>query len=330
MRFLSLFLCCAIVVCSLFFFVPSASAVGIDYNDYVTSVVVDGDNDRVTVSLPLDQFFWRVSWGDQYVDYEGISFSHTYYAENNYFLSCNSPQIDVSQIPDGTQIYLTYDITELRGMGGYNTPQPYGNIYYSNGESASVALDKTETQYGIFEFTHVLEYNNSSFFFTSVGLNDFSPLPDFTGATAICTLRSCIMEFSISSLLRLQQTTGKTNKILQAVEDAINNPANPEAPQGDSIIQDSIDNENALLNDAKDNWEHAEIIFDSAQTGLTFYAPTFLAVSAMIDSFVGIPFVQTMLQVSLSLGIVAVILSIALNPKNLNRGDSAKGKGGKH
>ena len=246
-------ICVTLLICS---FVLPASAAVLDYNDYITNIQVDGDNDLVSVSFPIDGALFQLedaTTSTRY-DYQGTSLTHYFVTTHRYrlFLYPIYPHsIDYSNIPNDTQttIHLTTSANGMYVDVGRLNARCWFNMYgdhYSDGILFS-APEFFDLYYS-FNFTKPSGATSGNFYY------DFDPLyvsnvngdsQEFT-----ITLKSFEMTFSISSLYRLQQQSGKTNVILKEVEKQL-------ADQGktlDEILQHQQQTNDQLgdLNDKQD------------------------------------------------------------------------------
>jgi len=253
-------LCFVLLLCS--FALPASAAV-LDYNDYITNIQVDGDNDLVSVSFPIDGALFRLedaTTSTRY-DYQGTSFTHYFDTTHRYrlFLYPIYPHsIDYSNIPNDTQttIHLTTSANGMYVDVGRLNVRCWFNMYgdhYSDGVLFS-APEFFDLYYS-FNFTKPSGATSGNFYY------DFDPLyvsnvngdsQEFT-----ITLKSFEMTFSISSLYRLQQQSGKTNVILKEVEKQL-------ADQGktlDEVLQqqqqtnDKLDGIQGGINDTNNKLE---------------------------------------------------------------------------
>lgn len=205
----------------------------IDYNDYVSNIIVDGDNDIVTVSLPtsyagwvayqdLDELVGQGSGTEQW-----FSFS-TY---NQWQIICSFPSggIDLSNIPNGTKVGFGVDLVIQR-----TSQMPYeqsydeeisiiyllkdGSYSYQRIGSSTKTISKYEQTYNINLTTvdYPLEIpNNADSMYLELKVR--SHYGDAGSWNCKCTSKYFNMEMKISSLYRQQQLTGKTNVLLDEV-----------------------------------------------------------------------------------------------------------------
>lgn len=217
-RILVISLCLAAIAAS---FVLPASAAGVDYNDYITNVQVDGDNDVVTVTLPTDDTLFNLydsSW-NHVESYTGSSYELWMDPDNIYNLEVEPFvwRISLDNIPNDTEILMKFYCST---DNSYITPLVYGKVqYYKDGSH----FDHQQYDIGRSPFGEEIKFP----FVMDIpaGADSFSPVILFTDWTVLnagyplnieCT--EMVLNMSISSLYRLQQQTGKTNEILNAVE----------------------------------------------------------------------------------------------------------------
>lgn len=210
-----------------------AFAGGLDYNDYVSNVMVDGDNDLVTVSFPTSYAGWVAyenltdKVGEGAGEIQWFSFS-TY---NQWQIFCNFPtsRIDVSNIPNGTRVGFGVDLVIQRTtyMPTNQSFEEEVNIVYllKDGTTTSQSLGSvTKTRYQ-YEFTYEISLtttdfpleipNNADSMYLEIKIR--SHAGNVGSWTCKCTAQYFDMEMKISSLYRQQQLTGKTNKLLDEV-----------------------------------------------------------------------------------------------------------------
>ena len=210
----------ALLVCAM---VLPASAAVYDYNDYVTNVIVDGDSDLVTVVIPFDSS--RISLYDYnsgHADHvESINALFTVSEGHSYALDLTlyyPDSISLADIPSGTILTIDADVQLMHGFLDVTTVSEKGFFYFYDSDMDRVgtySVDVVST--GFFKWSIELPSYDVSYksFCPGISYDGFVPNEDTTISVSI---NSVTLEFSISSLLRLQQTTGKTNAILSEVE----------------------------------------------------------------------------------------------------------------
>lgn len=221
-RCAAIVLCVAILLCSV---VLPARAAGIDYNDYITDVRVDGDNDIVTVSLPLSSLEWFCYDPDnKYVSGVGGSFTYSFNADGDYLVRIRAPLLDLTNIPSDTVVNLQYEFSLPSGAfvdSGNLTFYNY-NFFYGNSGLITYKSSVGETGPG-FTFSASFTIGSVSGA-TSVQIESrlakFSVFNSSMGDLGPITFstKQFDLVMTISSLYRLQQQTGKTNQLLNEVE----------------------------------------------------------------------------------------------------------------
>lgn len=266
----SLFPCVLVLVLLSSVLIVPARAELIDYNDYVYKVEVVGDQNLVYVKIPADMALVRVYDRDnnytsvyyQYGQTHDIPFEpgRDYRIEVNVFGSRYSDDngLDLSLIPPGTKIVsglgFTFDgNVPAEDWGGMTVAQPRVFYhYYEKGNSnyidgSSVLLDSSNTSWveniAYCSDTHIVKNLDNMYrlciaYFWQPVEWIAEPLP--TGITITDTT----LVFTISSLLRQQQLSGKTNALLKEVEAQL-------AEQGKTLddIRDQMEDVNDKLDE---------------------------------------------------------------------------------
>lgn len=196
-----------------------------NYEDYVTNIEVDGDNDLVTLSLPVSGTEWqvyrggglwlrefgvdRVSWVDE------ANYTYDVYA----YPMGNGVELSLDNIPDNSMLYMSFVSSSIGS--GYNSPTISVQCYYN--DAAGNIISYVQYNHGT---THIDdEYGISVEIDKPAGavtcwlrasFNGYRPLN--VGQTMGVRMKSYELMLSISSLYRMQQEMGKTNEILGEVE----------------------------------------------------------------------------------------------------------------
>lgn len=247
-----------------------ASAAGLDYNDYVSNVMVDGDNDIVSVSFPTSYAGWTayenltdlVGQGDGAVQW--FSFS-TY---NQWQIICNFPSatIDLSNIPNGTKVGFGVDLVIQRTSRmpfSQNYEEEISIIYKLKDGTTSVqslgSVTKTMSASDIFCYINLTSTgvplqipDNADSMYLELKVRSHTGAAEYWACK--CNAQYFDMEMNISSLYRQQQLTGKTNKLLDEVNrqleeqgKTMNDILNGTPEQNDQVggvvgdMEDSID-----------------------------------------------------------------------------------------
>lgn len=214
-----------ILLVGIMVFPASAVSEYLDYNDFITSIDVDGDNDLVTISIPEQYFRIRIyQGGNLFLDQKGgdsgtvALIKDVHY--DIYFMLDGSCKLLLNNIPNNT--VCKYFVVAECDSSGYGTPfvRIVTDYYDSNDKFISSQYKGYENVpiYPDFATPYEFTLNKPSGTYsasTRLYYTDYYPL-DNTNATFYW--HSFQLTFSISSLYRLQQETGKTNAILTRVE----------------------------------------------------------------------------------------------------------------
>lgn len=225
-------LCCLVLLVAMFPVSASAVTDGfLDYNDYITSLYVDGDNDIVTFNLPMN--YWRVTVVDSSGKTVGFSSANRLdvflsadesYRATFYVLNSDS-LLSIENIPSDSTFKFAWTVDSYNnvgyltpyvnlGLGYYNASRQwiyqqtvaYGNEVMSGDFSVEFSLD-VRSGFDVVAVDPFINYNS------------FAPLKDDYFSF---NLNSVSVTVSISSLYRLQEETGKTNELLQLVLEKLN------------------------------------------------------------------------------------------------------------
>lgn len=353
-----------VIVVTLLFFVvafPAGAKIVngrnvLDYNDYVSNAVVDGDKDIVTVTFPdnlyglsMNDYYGRrfevgetvgditVSKSDSINDTVGF-----YYPGGG----VTGTFLDASNIPDGSVISLNtniwidpnYDYT------GENLAQTEVNVdIYAAVEyldSDFNYLSDTDDDYvryatvrsGGHTFTEKstmvinkpagTKYLNIHVRFTVVRVvdGDFFQL--------YFSFNAPKLNMSISSLYRQQEQTGKTNQLL---DDIVNGEVSAKPPANAGVVGGLEDAENALKDNTASGREEAEQVFNESWNLVAAHTSAFLFLGFVIERFMTVGWIKGILTVSLSLGILGFLANIVMITGRNDRGSKSSGhsKGGK-
>lgn len=208
----------------------------LDYNDYISNIAVDGDNDLVTITIPLEysQVFVQESYngGEFHTVGEAIGgrldlILHgtevNSYRVGFYGLS-GSNKLIIDDIPNGTTFTQTYSVSALPDSGIVDTP--YYGVYSSYfNQSGKYIGEKSESLGRVDWFlpqsvTWVLDKPAGTY-----AMNSYVYLRELVYSAADVSvefvMKPLIIQFSISSLYQLQQETKRTNEILDRVEEEL-------------------------------------------------------------------------------------------------------------
>lgn len=337
------------------FVVPASAATVngrtvIDYNDYVSNVKVDGDNDIVTVSLPAYMYGYQKndSTGTEFI--EGVPLGSLSCdptdsindAAGLYFPGglITSTFMDLSNIPDASvfetsgKVWIEFDHTgsNFVDVGYWTSINFYDSSFQFLGvqRTPTRGVQYTEGAY-VFDFEYDVAINKpegavyavTSFIFEVLRTeitNAFTIWFDFDIPT---------LQMSINSLYRLQEQTGKTNKLLDQIA---NGEVTPETPDGAGSVGDLDDVEGSLEDDTAAGRQEADHIFNESWGLVAAHMSGFLFLSNVIERMIGVGWLRGLIVVSLSLGILGFIANIAMimgrNGRDGKDAKSSSGKGG--
>ena len=325
----------------------------IDYNDYISNLKVDGDNDIVTVTFPDDMY------STTQTDINGTSYKRGIIRGDLYMVSnysgdpvvnacVNCPggavgnnYLDLSNIPDGAVFTTTNKVTlDSRSTGSwidfklnYRSRIAYYDEDFKLIEQQSSPLKEKAYDSGIWDYELVYEIafdkpDTAKYCFTYFYFQvaSFAERDDI--AIISYDFEKPKLTMSISSLYRLQEQTGKTNQILGNIEDTLNGEAKPVAPENSESVGDLSDLEDSLTTDTEQGREEAEIVFNESSDIILSHIQGFFFLGMVVEWFMGVGWLRGILTVSLSLGIFAFIVNIASNlGKSIEH--RSKGKAGK-
>ena len=293
-------------------------AAEIDFNYYITNSSISGDDTIVDVSIPIDVFHsiqWRLwnrtngTW-PLLTESFGKSFTYTYSQSLEYALTVapfGTDVLDVRDIPDGTILTFSYTVHGVAYSGESGLPARIGMSYYdANGKSLGFVN-------GAFQTGQFLEDNAVSFTLDKpVGCVSVKPALTFDSFNPIgnntytLTLESVSFRFSIDSLLKLQQETGRTNKILtQIMNGEVPDVTIPGDQSGelDQITDDVVQQQLEII-------EYFQNLIDNFSDTLDGLGESISVFNTLLNVVLNIPFISFLLTASIVLGSVGAFLGI--------------------
>lgn len=324
-----------LLLCVSFLF-PCFASAAVDYNDYISNVVVDGSNDLVTCTIPSNDVHWAVvRSGVNYFSGDGASFvtrqplpamalADIY---SSWFY--NDPLI-LSNIPNQTSISGTYHFDlDFSPASNANLDYNYSLvIHYLDSAGKHLSYDTIVSERYQVPAIGVLGTTFDENFSFSLDKPDGAAFAYFetrfyfyaghTGAVTISgSVSDLTMNMSISSLYRLQQQTGKTNQLLEEVEHqldhAINGDVDSDIPEGGDIVGDLGNLEDNLFDSVSGGLDAADSVFATSSSFLYSLAPAFVFVASMCNDLWSFGPFGNLLQVSLGLGVGAAILGLGFS-----------------
>lgn len=305
----------------------------IDYNDYVTNVSVDGSNDLVYVRFPAElcqiklqtttgwQFLYDVTGGQLNVSNLPTQTFYLYIVPLGAF-----GRLDLSYIPDDTLVKSYYTVSSSGGITG--TPDVLSIEEYFVDET--VDHDSASIIGQVYDSFSYNSSNETSWYVDGEGANNmlfYMRIGPFTlpSHSLSVNFEYFEMEMTISSLLRQQQLTGKTNELLEDIAGYV-----PEVntPEGGEVIGDVGSVEDELMNDVQGGIDEIENSTSSAIGTLSRYATALYCVSWILNQLFTISWVTDLLYVSMGLGVLIVLFNISLTAIAKSGKQSGKSKGG--
>lgn len=330
----ALLLCCMFMM----FFSPAVSAAGVDYKDYISNIEVDGHNDIITITIPAIDQYWTFETGGvvQRFDQGWVDFAPVVGQQYTLQLHPFDGRLNLEDIPNDTIFTAGFTFEFSNTVTYESTYVSCNEQYYS---ASGSWLGQIQNNVGHKTFEGVNTYSITSKFSkdgpysngvtASAGSVDlFLQLYKFTPTASSnyvhFNAQDFTMTFTISSLYELQQTQEKTNELLEAVEDKldqngqkldeiINGEVTPDLPEGSDTVTDLEDAEGALRDDAQAGLDEGTQLQQNVLEILLEYTGAFAIYSRIVGLFTNIPFIYGLLAVSLALGSVSVILSIGVS-----------------
>lgn len=353
-----------LAVCSTLF-VPARAAL-IDYNDYITNVSVDGDNDLVTITIPADMAYFRITKKNAVGEYkyagDGFgSFDYKFETDVDYriwynpfsYIGDGLHGLDLTDIPIGTEITTRFGFN-VDSWYMTDTPLLLCRYYYYEYKETPFLKQQIHKIGNSAEWDNLTDTyttidvkgaNMLALTFEAQGFNFPSEYPAPLGVIAYDT----VMTLKISSLLRLQQATGKTNQILKQVElqlaeqgktlddirdqndtiidqndQIINGQVKPETPDGADRFDDLDDTEAGLRDDSQAGLDTGIEITKNALQIIMQYATAFACAGWIFECFSTLPIFTALLFVSMALGVFGLVVNLAHDVDRAHRVKSAK------
>ena len=123
----------------------------------------------------------------------------------------------------------------------------------------------------------------------------------------------------------IQGSIDDTNENLDEI---INGEVNPQSPDGADDFDDLISSEDALFEEVKQHFKDRESVFDDALSAFKTFRSSLEVILRILNLFLQLEFVRYLFQLSLSLGVLAVILNIGISAvESYTNRPKGKGKG---
>lgn len=232
-----------LAVACVFLLACPAFAEGINYRDYETRVDVDGDNDLVTISIPVDWCEGALVYGTGtlFRQWHGSTFSWDFtdsvmeydklrvyiapfgtafagweydYADGRYLSTNNIPsgatfKVDFAIKLESSDGDISFKSSDFRS---YSVDNSYASFITSSRQSPNPTIDSNN--WLNFSFEGDIPTDSDGWFpFMNVYMNGQT-----SGGIFYFELRSFEIQLSINALYRLNETTQENNALLREVE----------------------------------------------------------------------------------------------------------------
>lgn len=317
----------------------------IDYNDFIVNIVKDGDYDLITADIPVDSLtpFWRL-WGAKseiLIQTSDRCLTFDTSLSTRFMATCmpiHERRISCVDIPYGTPFTVYFDVLPTSDFL-YPVEEGKLDIYYFN--SAGTQLGEQSvgwTSADLYQNSFTTELNipeGAVSFSISITFKWLWPLAGVSQYTLSITKLQ--FDLSISSLLRQEQMTGKTNKLLEQIQtkldDMMNREPEPVEPTWGESAGDAEDKEDQII----DQLDPDKVTNDLADMHLTLvdnlllYTNAFAAISAIWVVLIDLPFIKIILYCSLLFGLLAAFLGMGIavgraSDRHSGRSSGKKGK----
>lgn len=244
-------------------FPVKAYATDFDYTDYIVSDSYQDGMNTLQIRIPIEEFN-DPSWGIYQLQNGSYKFVRRYYGRDldtdmskyvsdtslpfmvDFFAFYDEDYLDLTDIPNGSTLRLEFDITDYNSYG-YPDFNSYWVINYYDANQIKIDTVFTEPVITDFEANSVetvIQKPAGAVYFTcSVVFRGISLAYNFDQIDLRC--HAFVFDLSIEAMQREQQISGKTNELLEAVNDSLN----VTVPGAGDSINDS--------NDAQDRLEQA-------------------------------------------------------------------------
>lgn len=323
--------------------VPASAAGPYDFWDMNPTLTPEGDNTIVSVSIPTDFCDSRIVLGNgttvvgnsviQSIVPANTSAKVRFYPFGYPNSSAYVDSLSLADIPSGTKLSLLFDFYTFPAyINSVFTCDIYyydSNAVYLSTDTQSIIISSDDP----FLFEYVL--NKPVNADRAVIRFEHIDTAQAVEYTIRYELLSASFSMTLNSLLVQQQQTGRTNAILQKVEqqladqgqtlddvlkeqqdtndkldDIINGTVEPSSPAGSGAVDDLIDQEDQLIQDITPGLDDYNDITDTAMNGIGGYIGALMGVSWLIDTFVNVPFIAPLVYLSLALGLTGTVLGI--------------------
>lgn len=238
-----------------------AYAADFDYTDYIVSDSYEDGMNTLQIRIPIDdfekpswityqlrdgsyQFVRRFNGKALYADFSNYVDDTSLPYMIDFFAFYGMDYLELADIPSGTNIRLEFDIDDI-GERSYPDFTSYWVLSFYNSEHQLINTEFTDAVTSTFEVNYtetVLNKPAGAVYFTCSVV--FRPV-SLIYANNILNLRcnAFVFDISIEAMQREQQISGKTNELLEAVNDSLNTtvPGASNSINNSNNAQDRLD-----------------------------------------------------------------------------------------
>lgn len=316
MRRIFILLCCIMLMIA---FACSASAYSVGWEDHVITTGIDRDGNFYSVAkFPSDDTTIIVS--DVFTTLKRVnstSLTYTFpanstpywivyplglYGETPNFLALQSRGNNTQGIPNGT--HLLFDISISYSASQLTNATMIFDIDFYDANYNYISYERLENEVGNLPYTWQVEYTMNA-------------PPNAVFAVPYISMRSSsrissAMSFGVSVgnlMLELDLKFEDWRNTMDDINQGINGPANPVDP--DNLPSSDLEDQENFFSDlGHDLLGPLADMLDSITARLSTYGYGFLVISALFSAMLQFEVVDFLLNLSVSLGILAFILNI--------------------
>lgn len=121
----------------------------------------------------------------------------------------------------------------------------------------------------------------------------------------------------------------KVSNIEKQLGDLVNRPLVPIAPPGQNDFDDLHNNEQELLDQSQNYLDNGLSFFQNASGVILGLGNGFEAIKVLVQPVFALPFANSLITVSISLGLIATLIGVAISSVSNGNGEKKAGKDGK-
>lgn len=296
-------------------------ATTVDIQDYEYKVDVSGDNSIVYVSIPAIAFeagefrLWENDLTTKLKEAYGDRLFFNAVADKYYGLSyvpTRQDKISVLDIPNGTEMTITGRFAVNASHSTYASAHLTIDYYDRDGLALGnqvVAFDSRPLTDPSFSF--VMQKPDDAY---TMGLTLVMRYVQFLNNVSVTfSVDSIDMVVSYDSLVYMQQQTGRTNKLLEQIQDKIDGITDyvpmPDDPSGGAGLE-LEDKTDEILTIIQANIEYMQNLVMQWESSISDLASSFLAWADVLFFFINIPWVSILLVTSVCFGCCATLFGV--------------------